>query len=772
MEHLQKELEMLSDTHSPKIITDANGLECLGNTDLPRNPGSQKITGQSRDPEIPEDVNDPGNISDQEMLGDVKNQNILPKKSVELPTVSHSEVYSMVRNELTAKDKSCNLVENLCNVKKKSKLTWSVDVNSSFKHHCHLIKIKVSIRTKFLQSSPTYIFSILTTWSKRNLPKNSPKSNTHVNSSKKNTHKNCPKGNIHLSSPKRNTQKNSPTNPPNPSRKLWNIIPRYCKHCHVRKSKSSAFANKYSATHRNSKANFCNLNASKAPCDISPRPSNVKGTKCNSNLSPSSKFSSQNVAVLSTNQNPDLPLPEEQFSNCKNLAEVGKFEITTSSPTHLEESNLTSSFLDSPKSAVQTFSNQNPCLINKSLSAIPTISYSCLTKNVPKNFSGKPISSNPRRSKWFEDYPGSQKSMLNEVNMIDSIGNQFLERSSENSLEKRLFISKCNKTENISQNAAIKNNVNHGLPRKYSNAKKHDRRKTPRLVKAQHSLNHLSESEIIPTHLSFRFHTMPQRRLYQAKQNLSSLSIQSAPNLDAGRDSKDSVRLLSRAETAFLMSRKQSPLKNMSPPFHPTFNDTLIPPNYDQNYGFWPPIPFSLSAKNCSPLSEPQSINQNVYFSKFNHPFMNTFSSSPVFNQCTKEQSHREEVEAVNQKSSYTNASRFIKNKNPKSLLKEEKKKYFGYTKSIDIWSVGCILAEMLSNRPLFPGKHYLDQLNHILGILGSPTQEDLESIINDKPVAEEPFRFSMELDDLPKETLKQYIFEETAMFRQDEAGM
>lgn len=41
-----------------------------------------------------------------------------------------------------------------------------------------------------------------------------------------------------------------------------------------------------------------------------------------------------------------------------------------------------------------------------------------------------------------------------------------------------------------------------------------------------------------------------------------------------------------------------------------------------------------------------------------------------------------------------------------------------GYSKSIDIWSVGCILAEMLSNRPIFPGKHYLDQLNHILGKL------------------------------------------------------
>lgn len=50
-----------------------------------------------------------------------------------------------------------------------------------------------------------------------------------------------------------------------------------------------------------------------------------------------------------------------------------------------------------------------------------------------------------------------------------------------------------------------------------------------------------------------------------------------------------------------------------------------------------------------------------------------------------------------------------------------------GYTKSIDTWSVGCILAEMLNNRPLFPGKHYLDQLNLILSVVGSPSQEDLQ---------------------------------------------
>lgn len=65
-----------------------------------------------------------------------------------------------------------------------------------------------------------------------------------------------------------------------------------------------------------------------------------------------------------------------------------------------------------------------------------------------------------------------------------------------------------------------------------------------------------------------------------------------------------------------------------------------------------------------------------------------------------------------------------------------------GYTKSIDIWSVGCILAEMLSRRAIFPGKHYLDQLNHILGVLGSPSTEDLECIINEK-VLIIPFQIS-----------------------------
>jgi mitogen-activated protein kinase 1/3 len=37
------------------------------------------------------------------------------------------------------------------------------------------------------------------------------------------------------------------------------------------------------------------------------------------------------------------------------------------------------------------------------------------------------------------------------------------------------------------------------------------------------------------------------------------------------------------------------------------------------------------------------------------------------------------------------------------------------------------------------------------------------------QPVAEEPFRIAMELDDLPKEQLKQLIYEETLRFTQCE---
>lgn len=51
------------------------------------------------------------------------------------------------------------------------------------------------------------------------------------------------------------------------------------------------------------------------------------------------------------------------------------------------------------------------------------------------------------------------------------------------------------------------------------------------------------------------------------------------------------------------------------------------------------------------------------------------------------------------------------------------------YTRAIDMWSVGCVLAEMLSGKPLFPGRDYHHQLSIILDILGTPSIDDFYAI-------------------------------------------
>jgi len=51
------------------------------------------------------------------------------------------------------------------------------------------------------------------------------------------------------------------------------------------------------------------------------------------------------------------------------------------------------------------------------------------------------------------------------------------------------------------------------------------------------------------------------------------------------------------------------------------------------------------------------------------------------------------------------------------------------YTRAIDVWSVGCVLAEMLNGKPLFPGRDYHHQLSIILDILGTPALDDFYAI-------------------------------------------
>jgi len=66
------------------------------------------------------------------------------------------------------------------------------------------------------------------------------------------------------------------------------------------------------------------------------------------------------------------------------------------------------------------------------------------------------------------------------------------------------------------------------------------------------------------------------------------------------------------------------------------------------------------------------------------------------------------------------------------------------YTKAIDVWSVGCIFAELLGRKPLFPGKDYIHQLNLITDVIGTPDEEDIESIESEKArryIASLPFK-------------------------------
>ncbi|KAM8960171.1 mitogen-activated protein kinase 7 [Pelodytes ibericus] len=51
------------------------------------------------------------------------------------------------------------------------------------------------------------------------------------------------------------------------------------------------------------------------------------------------------------------------------------------------------------------------------------------------------------------------------------------------------------------------------------------------------------------------------------------------------------------------------------------------------------------------------------------------------------------------------------------------------YTQAIDMWSVGCIFAEMLGRRQLFPGKNYIHQLQLIMTVLGTPSSQVIRAI-------------------------------------------
>lgn len=53
------------------------------------------------------------------------------------------------------------------------------------------------------------------------------------------------------------------------------------------------------------------------------------------------------------------------------------------------------------------------------------------------------------------------------------------------------------------------------------------------------------------------------------------------------------------------------------------------------------------------------------------------------------------------------------------------------YDSSVDIWSIGCIMYELYTNRPLFPGESEIDQINKIFSVFGIPKNEDWNNVEN-----------------------------------------
>jgi len=55
------------------------------------------------------------------------------------------------------------------------------------------------------------------------------------------------------------------------------------------------------------------------------------------------------------------------------------------------------------------------------------------------------------------------------------------------------------------------------------------------------------------------------------------------------------------------------------------------------------------------------------------------------------------------------------------------------YNQTVDIWSVGCIMAEMLTGKTIFPGTDHIDQLTRILQLVGKPDEKLLSKLGSDE---------------------------------------
>ena len=75
------------------------------------------------------------------------------------------------------------------------------------------------------------------------------------------------------------------------------------------------------------------------------------------------------------------------------------------------------------------------------------------------------------------------------------------------------------------------------------------------------------------------------------------------------------------------------------------------------------------------------------------------------------------------------------------------------YSKKIDVWSVGCAFAELLSKKFLFPGENYIAQIKLIIEVLGTQDVNDLNFISNTSAK-----NFVMQYQGIPKKDFKKIL--------------
>lgn len=75
------------------------------------------------------------------------------------------------------------------------------------------------------------------------------------------------------------------------------------------------------------------------------------------------------------------------------------------------------------------------------------------------------------------------------------------------------------------------------------------------------------------------------------------------------------------------------------------------------------------------------------------------------------------------------------------------------YDVEVDIWSAGCILAEMIQGKPLFPGQDHIHQFSIITELLGLPPDEVISTI-----GSENTLRFVRSLPKKPRKSLAEHF--------------